>query len=173
MPRATLEEKQEEKEKAEKSESRELAPLRRETWLSPLREVERVFDEIMGGRKRSFWPGWPVPEEVAAAPAVDMYEEANDLVLKAEMPGMKKEDIEVNISGHMVTISGEKKKEEQVERNDYYRVERSAGYFTRSFTLPENVETGKTKARFKDGVLEIRIPKPAETQEKKQKVQIE
>ncbi len=167
-----VEEKQEEKKKAEKTESRELAPLRRETWLSPFREMERLFDEIIGGRRRPFWPGWAVPEEVAA-PAVDMYEEANDLVLKAEIPGMKKEDIEVNITDHMVTISGEKKKEEKVERKDYFRVERSSGYFTRSFTLPENVETGKSKAKFRDGVLEIRIPKTAGPKEKKQRVSIE
>ncbi len=172
MAKATLEEKQQEKGKPEKSESREITPFRREAWLSPFCEMERIFEDIMGGRRRFFWPGRAVPEEIAAAPAVDMYEEGNALVLKAEMPGMKKEDIEVNIGDHVVTISGEKKKEEKVERKDYYRIERSSGYFTRSFTLPENVETGKSKAKFKDGVLEIRIPKP-ETKEKKQKLPIE
>ncbi len=172
MSKATMEEKQEEKERTEKGESRELAPSGRETWLSPFREMERIFNEVMGGRKRPFWPSWSVLEEVAA-PAVDMFEEKNHIVLKAEMPGMKKEDIEVNISDHMVTISGEKKKEEKVERKDYYRVERSSGYFRRSFTLPENAETGRSKAKFQDGVLEIRIPKSEEAKEKKQKVQIE
>lgn len=171
MAKAAMEEKQVEKGRPEKTESREIAPFK-EAWLSPFREMERIFEDIMGGRRRSFWPGWAGPEEIAAAPAVDMYEEGNDLVLKAEMPGMKKEDIEVDISDHMVTISGEKKKEEKVERKDYYRVERSSGYFTRSFTLPENAETGKSKAKFKDGVLEIRIPK-TEEKGKKQKVSIE
>ena len=168
MANATMEEK----EQSGKAESREIAPLHRETWLSPFREMERIFNEITGRRRMPFRPGWAMLEEVDA-PAVDMYEEANDLVLKADIPGMKKEDIEVNISGHMVTISGEKKKEEKVERKDYYWVERSSGYFTRSFTLPENVETGKSKAKFKDGVLEIRIPKTEESKGKKRKLPIE
>jgi HSP20 family protein len=136
--------------------------------LEPFREMERFFEDFA---RRPLWPRL-IGEEFAA-PAVDLYEKGNEVVLKAELPGMKKDDIEVDISDHMITISGEKKKEEKVETKDYYRLERSSGHFTRTFTLPENVEADKSKASFKDGVLEVHIPKSAEAQKKQKKLPIE
>lgn len=146
----------------------ELAPFRPFSALEPLREIERFFEDFA---RRPMWPRlWG---EEFAAPAVDLYDKGNEVVLKAELPGMKKEDVEVDISDHMITISGEKKKEEKVENKDYYRLERSSGRFTRTFTLPENVETDKSKASFHDGVLEVHIPKSAEAQGKKKKLEIQ
>ena len=124
-----------------------------------------------------FGPSWlprvKFPEMGVMSPDVDIFEDGNDVVVKAEMPGMKKENIDVNLTNDMITVSGEKKKEEKVEKKDYYRVERSYGSFTRSFRLPKEVQSDKAKATFKDGVLELRVPKTAEAISKEKKIPIE
>ncbi|GAQ95769.1 HSP20 family protein [Thermodesulfovibrio aggregans] len=143
--------------------------------LSPFEEIERLFDEVMRrpfSLFRSFVPR--VREEAEfISPAVDIYEEGDDLVVKAELPGINKEDIEVKITDDYITISGEKKREEKVEKKDYYRYERSYGSFSRTFRLPVDVQTDKAKAKFENGVLEIRIPKTEEAKKKERKLQIE
>ncbi len=143
--------------------------------LSPFSEFERLFDEVM---RRPFslfgslMPRLKVETEVIS-PAVDIYEEGDELILKAELPGINKEDIEVKVTDDYITISGEKKKEEKVEKKDYYRYERSYGSFSRTFRLPLEVQTDKAKAKFENGVLEIRIPKTEEAKSKERKLQIE
>ena len=114
-----------------------------------------------------------MPEMEEVAPKVDIFEEGDNFVVKAEIPGIKKEEIEVNLTDDMVTISGEKKKEEKVEKKDYYRFERSFGSFSRSFRLPKDVQADKAKAIFKDGVLELKVPKTEEAKKKEKKVPIE
>ena len=104
---------------------------------------------------------------------MDIYEEGNDIVVKAEIPGMKKEEIHVDINEKAITISGEKKKEEKVEKKDYVRLERSYGSFARTFGLPAEVQTEKARATFKDGVLEVRVPKTAEAARRTRKVEVE
>ena len=101
------------------------------------------------------------------SPSVDIFEEGNDLVLKAELPGIKKEDLNVTITENRIVIEGEKKQEEEVEKKDYHWVERSYGSFSRSFRLPDNVNGEAAKASFKDGILEIRAPKTEEAKQKK------
>jgi HSP20 family protein len=86
---------------------------------------------------------------------------------------MKKDDIDVTLTEDTLTLSAEKKKEERVEKKDYHRFERSYGSFTRSFHLPKEVQTEKVAAKFKDGVLEIKIPKTEEAKKKEKKVLIE
>jgi HSP20 family protein len=93
--------------------------------------------------------------------------------MKSEMPGMSKEDVEVNLTDDTITISGTKKKEEKVEKKDYYHLERSFGSFKRSFALPSEVQSDKAKASFKDGVLEVTIPKSEEAKKKEKKLKIE
>lgn len=95
------------------------------------------------------------------------------MVVKAELPGMGKEEIEVTVSGDVVTIKGEKKKEEEVKEKDYYRRERSYGSFARSVQLPCEVKGDEIKANFKDGVLEIRCPKSEEAKKKSISVKID
>lgn len=143
--------------------------------LSPFEEIEKLFEEIW---KRPFSHfGSLLPrlrsEADIVAPAVDIYEEGDDLVLKADLPGLKKEDIEVKVTDDFIVISGEKKKEEKVEEKNYYRYERSYGSFSRTFRLPIDVQTDKAKAKFENGVLEIRIPKTEEAKSKERKLQIE
>lgn len=94
-------------------------------------------------------------------------------MVKAELLGMKKEDIDVSLTDNTITVSGEKRKEEKVEKKDYYRLERSYGSFSRSFSLPAEVRTEKVTAKFKDGILEIRIPKTEEAKKKEKKVAVE
>jgi HSP20 family protein len=100
-------------------------------------------------------------------PSVDMFEEGGDLVIKAELAGIRREDIKVELSGNMLTISGEKRGEEKVERKDYYRVEQAYGSFSRSLELPEGVNHEQIKATYKDGLLEVRIPKTVEARKVK------
>jgi HSP20 family protein len=140
-----------------------------------LDEMERWFEDVF--RRPFFAPTWmpriKFPELGEMAPSVDIYEEGGDIVLKAELPGMKKDEIDVNIAGDTVTISGEKKAEEKVERKDFYRLERSFGSFTRKLRLPAEIQPDKAKASFHDGVLEVRIPKTEAAKEKTKKVPIE
>jgi HSP20 family protein len=107
------------------------------------------------------------------SPSVDVFEEGDGVVVKAELPGMSREDIDVKVTDNIVTISGEKKKEEKIEKKNFYRMERSYGSFSRSFRLPTEVQAEKASAKFKGGVLEIRIPKSEEAKKKEKKVKVE
>jgi HSP20 family protein len=95
-------------------------------------------------------------------PAVDIYEEGEDLIVKAELPGIDKNDINVRLLDNSLVISGEKKSERSGEGRGYYRVERSTGSFERSILLPEGVKTDLATASFTNGILQIRIPKGSE-----------
>lgn len=97
------------------------------------------------------------------SPTIDVFDARNEVVVKAELAGMKRDDINVEFIENSLVISGEKKAEETVERKGYYRAERSYGSFKRALALPEGIDPEKANASFKDGILEIRIPKTAET----------
>ncbi len=157
--------------------SKEVVKVEPSKALSPFEELERRVEEFF---RRPFsifgptwWPRLRFPEFEEMSPSVDIFEEGDDVVVKAELPGMKKEDIEVKLTDNTITISGEKKKEEKVEKKDYYRLERSYGSFCRSFSLPSEIQTDKAKAQFKDGILEVRIPKSEEAKKKERKLMIE
>ena len=141
--------------------------------VMPLWDVDRWFDDFF---RRPFAPiSFPrmrfAAEEII--PFVDIFEADGDVVLKAELPGMKKEDIEVTLTDTDITISGEKKKEEEVKKKDYYKYERSYGSFCRTFSLPAEVQANKVKSTFKDGVLEVRMPKSEKAKSKEVKVKVE
>ena len=95
----------------------------------------------------------------AWAPLVDICETDDDMILKAELPGMKQEDIQIEIRENVLTLKGERKQENDLKEGQYHRVERSFGAFQRLFTLPNAIQPEKVKARYKDGVLEITMPK--------------
>jgi HSP20 family protein len=142
--------------------------------LMPLKDLDRWFDDIFF---RPFTPfSFPRLRMTAAQevmPDVDIFESDGDVVMKAELPGMKKGDIEVKLTDGTITISGEKKQEEEVKKKDYYKVERTYGSFCRTFSLPTEVKADKAKSTFKDGVLEVRMPKSEEAKSKEVKVKIE
>ena len=95
-------------------------------------------------------------------PAVDIYEGEKEITLKAELPGIDKKDVHVDINGGVITLKGERK----IEKENYHRVERSYVIFNRSFTLPTTVDPGKVKANYKDGVLSVTLPRKEEAKPK-------
>jgi HSP20 family protein len=126
-----------------------------------LEEWERQFD--LFGRPMLRWP----VEERGWMPAVDVFEKEDKFVVKAELPGMKEEDIDASVVGDTLTIKGKKEMETEVKEEDYYRCERSYGSFYRSILLPSTVDASKIEANFEDGVLEVTLPKVAEVKPKK------
>ena len=161
---------------AEKVKKTELMPLRpSSSWLSPFERMEDMMEDFFG---RSFgrpnWPGMPrISEGIETSPSVDIYEKGDDIIVKSDMPGMTKEDIEVNLTDDTITLSGERRKEEKIEEKNCYRLERSYGSFKRTFSLPSEVQSDKAKASFKDGVLEVKIPRSELAKQKEKKIKIE
>jgi len=161
--------------KTKKEEDKGLEPSVVPRWLSPFERMEEMFEEFF--RRpfgRPWFPSFPkLFEEMRPSPTVDIFEDGDDIVVKSELPGMTKDDIEVNITEDTITISGEKKSEEKIERKNYYRLERSYGSFSRSFDLPVKIQPDKARASFKDGVLEVRLPKSEEAKKRVRKITIE
>jgi HSP20 family protein len=137
--------------------------------LTTLQErMNRLFSDV---RSRPTYG----EEEMAAGnwmPPVDIYENAESIIIKAELPGITKEDITVEVKNNTLTLKGEKKFEKEVKEEHYYRMERSYGTFQRAFTLPSTVQQEKVKAKFKEGVLEVQIPKAEEAKPKQVKVEV-
>ena len=120
--------------------------------LSLRADMDRLFSGLFGQaaeEREGFW-----------APIVDIEEDNENITVRAEIPGMKKEDIKVSVQGNMLTISGERKHESEVKNKTFHRVERSYGKFSRMITLPTDVDSDKVKATYKDGILNISLPKP-------------
>jgi HSP20 family protein len=110
----------------------------------------------------------------ARVPAVDIYEtDAHEVVLKAELPDMKREDINLTFEDGVLTLKGERKFEQEVKKENFQRIERHHGAFSRSFTLPNTVDAGKISASYKDGVLTIRLPQREEAKPKQIAVNVE
>jgi HSP20 family protein len=101
------------------------------------------------------------------APVVDIYETDEKMVIKAELPGLKKEDIDIEVRDNTLTLKGERKFEKEIKQENYHRVERAYGSFQRSFTLPSTIKQEAIEATFKDGILEVSLPKAAEVKPKK------
>ncbi|MGD9300637.1 MAG: Hsp20/alpha crystallin family protein [Desulfobacterales bacterium] len=99
-------------------------------------------------------------------PAVDLYEKDDHFMIKAELPGVDKKAIKIDLKDRLLTLSGERSYDNEVKEENYYRRERSYGKFQRAFTLPADVDSDKISAEFKDGVLQIEVPKPEEKQAK-------
>jgi len=123
-------------------------------------EMNRFFDDFFGEQRRGLAEG-------AWLPAVDVSETESELVVRAELPGMSHEDIEINVQDNILTLKGEKKQEKKEEKENFHRLERSYGSFSRSFSLPAGVKPDDIKATFKDGVLQVTMPKAEEAKAKK------
>ena len=128
-------------------------------------DVDRLFDAFFQGRPANGSAGR------AWTPAMDLVETEDELVLRADLPGMKEDDVEVEIKDGVLTVSGERRSEHEDKNEGYYRVERSFGSFSRSLSLPDGIDPDQVNANFEDGVLEVHVPKPAET--KPHRVQID
>lgn len=138
------------------------------TRWNPMRELMSMHDQL----GRFFEDYWTRPSDYEKeygtwAPAVDLREEDKRYVIQADMPGVKKEDIEINLENNVLTIRGERRFEGEVKKETYHRIERAYGKFVRSFTLPARVAAEKISATHKDGILEIVVPKAEESLPKK------
>lgn len=147
---------------------------------SRVEDIEHWVEHFMDDMWRRPFPSlfgrdrWlPIRPLSIRMPSIDVYEEKDSVVVKAELPGMKKEDIEVNLAGESLTIKGEKKEDKEVKEDNYYRRERSYGSFLRTVALPCEVKSAEIKASFKDGVLEIRMPKTEEAKKNSIAVKID
>ena len=148
--------------------------------LSPFRgfydmqsEMNRMFDEVFGNLARTSGGGRQRGEVPSRwAPALDVLQEDGDIVVRAELPGVKQEDVDITLQNGVLSISGERRAEEQKEGSGYYVRERLYGSFQRSMGLPEGVDESKIRARFQDGVLEVRVEGAAAVRETK-RIQIE
>jgi HSP20 family protein len=131
--------------------------------------MNRIFEDAFRGQGRSGEEDWLGGNW---APPVDIYEHDGNLVLKAELPGIDPKDVDVRVENNVLTLRGERKFDSEVKRENCHRVERAYGTFSRSFTLPNVVDTQSIKAEFKDGVLRVTMPKREEAKPKQIQVQI-
>ncbi len=152
------------------------------TALAPRRSFRNLVKDPF-----EFWPRFnrmfeglgavsPFTEEnalVAWTPPCDIYETDKAIVLKVELPGINKEDVSVSIDNNLLTIHGERKFQEETKRENYYRVERNYGEFFRSFTLPNYIEPAKILAEFKEGLLEVNLPKREEAKPKQVEIKVQ
>jgi len=147
---------------------KELAPWRPFTELSTFRrEMDRVWDSFFGERPLArIW-------EREWAPSLDLSETKDNFVVKAEVPGMNAKDINISLTGDLLTIKGEKKQEKEEKEEDYHLVERSYGAFSRSVRLPTEVESSKIEASYKNGILNITLPKSEKVKAKEVKIKVE
>ena len=106
-------------------------------------------------------------------PAVDISEDKNNFYINAEIPGMKKEDIKIEIQGDQLVISGERKLEKEEKKENYHRIERYYGNFCRSFVLPDTVAKDKISATYKDGILQIKLPKTEKAKPKAIEIKVD
>src|SRR5262245_24780635 len=117
--------------------------------------INRIFQDTALSRAEDETIG-------AWAPSCDIYEEGDSIIVKAELPGVEKSDIDVQVENNVLTLRGERKRDKEVKSENLYRTERFYGAFSRSFTLPVTVDTGKIRAEYKDGVLQVILPKVEE-----------
>jgi HSP20 family protein len=155
------------KEKAEKA----VEPAQTSRWPSLWsRDLDEFFDRTMRP-----WPFSIRPRFGRAGrwmPEIDVFEKDGNLVVRADVPGAKREDIEVSLEGDLLTISGHREEEKEVKEEDFYSSERSVGRFSRTVRIPEGVKPASVSAVFEDGVLTVTVPQPKETKSTAKKITV-
>jgi HSP20 family protein len=157
-----------------KTKGGEVQPARRA--MTPFEEMEQYFERLFPGRWFSplHWerPHWP---DVGAAfegriPRVDIIDRDDEIIVHAEIPGVDKDDLDISLTDNTLTIRGSTKREEKEEKGDYHRSEITRGAFTRTISLPGDVDPDKAEAGFKDGMLELKLPKVARSKRRSVKI---
>ena len=142
--------------------------------LSPWQDMDRIFESAFPRGLLGFGR-WPLSDWTARLetklPAVDVIDRPDHILVRAEVPGVKKEDLDVSVSDNLVTIRASTKYEEEKEEGEYYRCEMSHGEFSRSVSLPAAVDSAEARASFKDGILELTLPKTAPSKRRAVKVE--
>ena len=165
----------------EKRETKELAPREEKAMIAATpfsfmrrfaTDMERLFEEFQGFRfpslfGREFFPFTREFEHVGWVPEIEVLQNEGNFIVRADLPGMKKENVKVEITENVLTLSGERKEEKEEKREGYYRSERSYGSFYRQIPLPEGAKTETAKAEFNDGVLEVTMQAPARQPQKR------
>jgi HSP20 family protein len=172
-----LSERCEEKDMAKESGKKEIKQAQPARELNPFEEMEQMFDQYLRGGWLRPWRGfgWPAMREMGLPefrfPKVDVVDREADVVVKAEVPGVDRKDLDISVNEDSVTIKGSTSHEEKEEKGDYYRSEISRGSFSRTVALPASVDGSKARADFKDGMLELTIPKVARSKRHSVKVE--
>jgi HSP20 family protein len=142
----------------------------------PFRNVATLQDRINRLFEDSFPRSRDIDEDISMCewkPSVDIYETEEGIVIKAELPGVNKEDVSVEVKNNILTLKGERFVDKEIDEDKYYRRERCFGTFHRTFTLQDTVLPDKIKAKFRNGVLEIEVPKPEEEKPRQISVNVE
>lgn len=157
--------------------SQEVQAVTPSRMLSPFEEMERLFEGVFPRRWmspfRMEWPSWAegaLPFE-GRMPRVDVVDREHEVVVRAEIPGVDKRDLEISATGNTVTLRGTTSHEAKEEREDYYRSEISRGTFSRTVALPAEVDDSKAKAIFREGILELTLPKSERSKRRRIKVE--
>jgi HSP20 family protein len=142
-------------------------------------DMDRMFESFGFGRGRfapRLWSDVPErfsePELAVWAPEIEVFDREGEFVVRADLPGLKKEDVRVELTENALILEGERRKEHEERREGFYRSERSYGRFSRAVPLPEGVDTEKVEAEFKDGVLEVRLPAPKRQSQQRRQIEI-
>jgi HSP20 family protein len=154
--------------------SREVAPRYLDPFGALRSEMDRLFDTFMGGGLPTF-PGMFTPggtRGFALTPSLDVKETDKEIVLEAELPGLKDKDISLTLQNGMLTIQGEKRLDYDEEKEDYHVMERRYGSFSRSLRVPDTVDEANVEARFENGVLKVTLPKRPESAGEQRKIEI-
>jgi HSP20 family protein len=161
----------------DKGQGQELRQSGSESYQSPFNEIERAFDEYLGGGWlqpfRLQWPSWAERARTLdlKTPRIDVLDQDDQIIVNAEIPGVKKENLEVTLSNNTLTIRGKTRKKAEEKQGDYIRREISSGEVSRTVLLPSDVDESGAKATFRDGVLELMLPKLQKT--KRHKIDIQ
>ena len=142
------------------------------TRWDPFREFTTLQDRMNRLFRDSYGEGQEALTTSSFAPPVDVYEDEHNVTLKIEVPGIDEKDIDVRIENNLLTVHGERKFEKEEKEENFRRVERQYGSFTRSFTLPNTVDTESVKANYEKGILKIQLAKKAEAKPKQIKVNV-
>lgn len=147
------------------------------TVLSPFAEMERMFDLFTRGGwlqpRKWEWPSWAdMPAAFSGpGPKVDIIDRDDEILVRAEVPGVSKDDLDISVAEDSITIKGETKKEHREEKGDYIRSEIAQGAFARTLALPAAVDAHKARANFEDGILELHLPKLSRSRRRTIKVE--
>jgi len=139
--------------------------------FSELLSLQDEFNKVFNDKLSKRYSGEGISQNTVA-PVVDIYEDENKLTIEAELPGLSQKNIDVKVENNTLIIKGEKKFEKEDKKDNYHRIERFYGTFQRSFLLPETVDSEKIKAEYKNGVLDISIPKKPEVKPKQVKIEV-
>jgi len=147
--------------------------MSRITRWDPLRNVSTLQEQVNRLFEDTFLRGRVEDSDITSwTPAVDIYEDGNQMVIKADLPDVDEKDIDIRVENNTLTIRGERKFEQKVEEENYLRVERAYGAFSRSFALPSSVNTDSINAEYKNGVLSVTLPKREESKPRQIKVAV-